>query len=467
MMVIPRRARDRSASGSVTCVTIRGRPGPKVFAARPGLCERAAAAILAPSNGAISSMRADEASPAPRVLIYSHDTFGLGHLRRSRAIANAIVTRNRGARATIVSGSPVIDRFGFAPGVETIRLPPVTKFPDGGYASLDADVPLARTVAQRSTTIVQACAAFRPNLILVDKEPAGFHGELMPVLKTAGSRGARLILGLRDVLDDADRLVPEWERKGAAETMARFYDEIWVYGLSRIHEPLAALPMDPEMSARIGKRLIYTGYLRRALPEPRADRREPAMAGGPFILVTPGGGGDGAALIDWVISAYEADHGIPLPALIAFGPFLDPGTRDRFGARIRGLGGRIAAITFDSEIEFLMRKAAGVVAMGGYNTFCEILSFDRRAILVPRTEPRREQAIRAQAAERLGLVRVLLEADGRAPERMAAALRALPDQTEPSRVLVPGLLDGLDAVARRVRALAGTEFDRACVRAFS
>ncbi len=412
-------------------------------------------------------MRVDEASPAPRVLIYSHDTFGLGHLRRSRAIANAIVARNRGAQATIVSGSPVIDRFGFAPGVRTVRLPPVTKFRDGGYASLDADIPLARTVAQRSSIIVRACEDFRPDLVIVDKEPAGFHGELMPVLEAAASRGIRLVLGLRDVLDDADRLVPEWERKGAAETMARFYDEIWVYGLSRIHEPLAALPMEAEMAARIGERLIYTGYLRRALPEPRADREEPAIAAGPFILVTPGGGGDGAALIDWVIGAYEIDPGIPLPALIAFGPFLDAETRERFGARIRRLAGRISAITFDSEIEFLMRKASGVVAMGGYNTFCEILSFDRRAILVPRTEPRREQAIRAQAAERLGLVRVLMEADGRAPERMAAALRALPDQSEPSRVLVPGLLDGLDAVARRVRALAGAALEPACVRAFS
>ncbi|MFC6737990.1 glycosyltransferase [Methylobacterium tardum] len=168
-----------------------------------------------------------------------------------------------------------------------------------------------------------------------------------------------------------------------------------------------------------------------------------------------------------MIGAYEIDPGIPLPALIAFGPFLDAETRERFGARIRRLAGRISAITFDSEIEFLMRKASGVVAMGGYNTFCEILSFDRRAILVPRTEPRREQAIRAQAAERLGLVRVLMEADGRAPERMAAALRALPDQSEPSRVLVPGLLDGLDAVARRVRALAGAALESSCVRAFS
>ena len=45
--------------------------------------------------------------------------------------------------------------------------------------------------------------------------------------------------------------------------------------------------------------------------------------------------------------------------------------------------------------------------MGGYNTFCEILSFDKRALIVPRTRPRLEQYIRAVEAERLGLVSML------------------------------------------------------------
>lgn len=437
------------------------------FTARDRLCEMASAAIFKPFIEAVTGMRVDEGSSGPRVLIYSHDTFGLGHLRRSRAIANAIVASDGRAEAMIVSGSPVLDRFAFAPGVRTVRLPPVIKFLDGGYGSRDAAVPLDETVALRTETIARTCAAFDPDMIIVDKEPGGFHGELQPTLEWAAARGTHLILGLRDVLDEAERLIPEWERKGAVETLVHFYDEIWVYGLSRIHEPLAGLPMDAAIAERIAERLIYTGYLRRDLPERRPGREEPAMAGGPFILVTPGGGGDGAALIDWVIAAYEADAGIPLPALIAFGPFLDAETRDQLETRIGALAGRITAITFDSEIEFLMSKAAGVVAMGGYNTFCEILSFDRRAILVPRTEPRREQAIRALAAERLGLVQVLMEEDGRAPGRMAAALRALPGQTEPSRVLVPGLLGGLEAVARRVRAHAATGLGRSRVRAYS
>ncbi|MBE7244196.1 MAG: hypothetical protein INR63_04540 [Actinomycetospora chiangmaiensis] len=408
--------------------------------------------------------REDESS-ALRVLIYSHDTFGLGHLRRSRAIANAIVAACPGARAVIVSGSPVVDRYAFARGVRTVRLPPVNKLQDGSYVSGESG-PLAVTVTERAAVLLRTAEAFRPHVVIVDKEPAGFHGEMLPVLEREAVRGTRLVLGLRDVLDEADRLAPEWERKGAVEAMDRFYDEIWVYGLGRIHEPLAGLPLAPEVAARIGRRLTYTGYLRRDLPAPRAGRLEPSIAAAPFLLATPGGGGDGAGLIDWVIAAYEADAGLPLPCLVAFGPFLDPGIRAGFDARIAALPGRVASITFDSEIEFLMRKATGVVAMGGYNTFCEILSFDRRAILVPRTEPRREQAIRALAAERLGLVRVLLEEDGRAPQRMAAALRALPDQPEPSRVVVPGLLDGLEAVVRRVRTLA-PRGDAVPVRAIS
>ncbi len=402
-----------------------------------------------------------ESSSALRVLIYSHDTFGLGHLRRSRAIAHALVAACPDARAVIVSGSPVVDRFAFAPGVRTVRLPPVTKLSDGTYASA-GPATLARTVEDRTAALMRTAEAVRPHVVIVDKEPAGFHGEMLPVLEREAARGTKLVLGLRDVLDEADRLAPEWERKGAVEAMDRFYDEIWVYGLGRIHEPLAGLALAPDLARRIGNRLVYTGYLRRELPEARADRREPAVAAGPFLLVTPGGGGDGAGLIDWVIAAYEADPGIPLPCLVAFGPFLDAAIREGFDRRIAALGGRVSAITFDSEIEVLMRKAAGIVAMGGYNTFCEILSFDRPAVLVPRTEPRREQAIRALAAERLGLVRVLMEDDGRDPLRMAAALRAVPGQPEPSRVVVPGLLDGLDAVVRRLHHLVPEDADAPC-----
>jgi predicted glycosyltransferase len=88
--------------------------------------------------------------------------------------------------------------------------------------------------------------------------------------------------------------------------------------------------------------------------------------------------------------------------------------------------------------------------MGGYNTFCEILSFDKRAIIVPRTRPRLEQFIRTRAARNLGLLEMLEAERGRDPYVMATALRQLPQQGLPSDVVVPGLLDGVGNVVRLV-----------------
>jgi predicted glycosyltransferase len=47
------------------------------------------------------------------------------------------------------------------------------------------------------------------------------------------------------------------------------------------------------------------------------------------------------------------------------------------------------------------------VTMGGYNSVCEVLSLEKRALIVPRVTPRREQLIRAERLRDLGVVDVL------------------------------------------------------------
>ncbi|MGY2046756.1 glycosyltransferase family protein [Methylobacterium sp. JK268] len=375
-----------------------------------------------------------------RVLIYSHDTFGLGHLRRARAIAHALVAQAPERRVLILSGSPVSHAFRFAPGVTCRRLPGVVKREDGGYRSLGAAHDLDAVVETRAALIRHVARRFDPDLFLVDKEPTGFHGEVLPVLAPLKARGCRLVLGLRDVLDAPDLLAPEWERKGALAVLP-LYDALWVYGLEAIYAPLSGLAL-PE---GVGERLTYTGYLRREAPAPEAAESEEP----PFLLVTPGGGGDGVDLVEAVVRAYEA-QALPHRALVVFGPFFPPAARDALQARIDAHP-RLSALGFDARLERLMRRAAGVVAMGGYNTFCEILSFDRPALILPRTRPRREQLIRAVAAARLGLVETLDPAES-GPERMAAALAALPERPRPSARPIPRLLDGLPTIRRLVEA---------------
>ena len=93
-----------------------------------------------------------------------------------------------------------------------------------------------------------------------------------------------------------------------------------------------------------------------------------------------------------------------------------------------------------------VRGARGVVAMGGYNTFCEILSFDKRALIVPRTVPRMEQYIRSSRAQDLGLAHMLLNDGVRESAQMVEGLRQLGSQAPPSWRMPTGMLAGLDNV---------------------
>ncbi len=378
-----------------------------------------------------------------RVLIYSHDSFGLGHLRRCRAIANALVEHHPGMSVLILSGSPIIGNFDFRTRVDFVRIPGVIKLRNGEYTSLSLKLDIEHTLAMRASIIQHTADVFDPDIFLVDKEPLGLRGEVGDTLAMLNNRGTPLVLGLRDVMDEPALLAPEWERKNVLPALRDLYDEIWVYGLPQICNPLEDISLPPSVL----RKTVYTGYLRRTNGEDGSVTRTEMPFDEPYVLVTPGGGGDGEALVDWALRAYEADTEIPVPALVVFGPFMPPEIQAEFARRAAKLG-RVVTMTFDAKIEPLIKQAAGLVAMGGYNTFCEILSFYKPSIIVPRTRPRMEQFIRARRADQLGLVKMLVDDGQREAKTMATALRHLPQQSQPSSVVIPGLLDGLPNVNR-------------------
>ncbi len=247
-------------------------------------------------------------------------------------------------------------------------------------------------------------------------------------------------------MDDPAQLAKEWERKNVVPALRDLYDEIWVYGLPQINKPLTGIDVPPS----VRHKMVYTGYLRRDLPLHGDVPHEMEEIDGPFILVTPGGGGDGVELVDWVLAAYETDPNIPYGAVIVFGPFMSATAREAFKERAAKFP-NIRTLTFTNNLGALMQRAAGVVAMGGYNTFCEILSFDKRAIIVPRTQPRLEQFIRARAARNIGLIEML---DRRSRPRSAgdghgAAPAAAAGPAERRRGAGPARRPGQRLAARR------------------
>ncbi|CAN1542243.1 COG4671 Predicted glycosyl transferase [Rhabdaerophilaceae bacterium] len=379
----------------------------------------------------------------PRLLMYSHDTFGLGHIRRTRAIANAVVSAHGETSVLIISGSPLAGSFNFGDGIDFVHIPSVSKLKNGGYSSGSLRMDIKEVVALRQAIIHSAAQAFAPDIFIADKEPTGFQGELLPTLSLLAKSKTRMIVGIRDVLDDPETVRNEWQARGALAAVIDYYNDVFVYGSEAFYRPLDGVPLPPECQSKIS----YTGYLRRAVPKGPAVISYPKMTKSPFILATTGGGGDGASMIDLVISAYEVNKSIPLPMVVVFGPFLSRTQRRSFLDRIELLP-NVEAIAFDPKIERLMNRATAIVAMGGYNTFCEILSFDKPSLILPRSFPRLEQTIRASRAAELGLVRMFEETGDAMKDShsMALELSQLADRPRPSAAMLPDLLEGLPRV---------------------
>jgi predicted glycosyltransferase len=382
-----------------------------------------------------------------RVLMYSHDTFGLGHLRRCRTIAHALVQAFKGVHVLIITGSQIAGAFDLKARVDFVKIPSVIKLYNGEYTSLSQHINIEETIEWRTKIIRSTAESFEPDVLIVDKEPLGLKKELLPTLQFLKKRGCRLVVGLRDVLDDEELLATEWARNDTLRNIERFYDDIWIYGPEGFWNPLNGLPL-PERLTEISS---YTGFLRREMPKitPQRDVALPER----YILVTAGGGGDGGSLMRAAIRARAVDPIRSLPFVMVLGPFMSSDER----AGIRQLAAAdpdIHILDFVNQPESLITGAAAVVGMAGYNTFCEILSFDKPAMLVPRMLPRREQLIRATRAAELALVDTLLPDEAEDAATMSARLLALPGRARPLEAGAASMLDGL----QRIRA-AVMDFD--------
>ena len=385
-------------------------------------------------------------SKTPKILIYSHDSFGLGHLRRCRAIAQSLVGDFDTLSVLILSGSPIIGSFEFRSRVDFVRIPGVIKLRNGEYTPLSLHINIDQTLAIRSSIIEHTAKVFEPDIFIVDKEPLGLRGEVVPTLEALKDTDTRLVLGLRDVMDDPQILKEEWDRKNVYPALKDLYDEIWIYGPENICDPLEGI----ELPDSVHDKLRYTGFLRREMPKSALDQPAPTpFDDEPYILVTPGGGGDGVEMVDWVMRAYETRQRPLFPALIVLGPFMPAAAAAQFSERAEHLRD-VEVIRFIPQIEPYLANATAIVGMGGYNTFCEILSFDKPTLMVPRVVPRREQAIRAERAENNGLLRVLPIDRYPDPDLMATALSELPEMAAPSSAGVDNLLGGLEIISARV-----------------
>ncbi len=371
----------------------------------------------------------------PRVALYGHDTCGLGHLRRNLALAEAVRRAPGAPDVLVVSGSPHAQRFARPAGVDLLVLPSVAKGVDGRYRAGALDVPLDDVVDVRTAAAGAALRAWAPDLLVVDKTPGGFHGELSAVVRDLHRAGTRTVLGLRDVMDAPAVARAEWHRDLAGTAVRRHYDEVWVYGDADVHDlrPVLDLPAD---------RTRYLGYLShgrapaRPVPLPRSG------SGRRTVLACVGGGMDGADLTRTLLRTPVPD-GVDLVVLP--GPVAATALADEVAAALAARP-ELVVVPFADDAAAWVAEADAVVCMGGYNPVAEVLATSTPALVVPRVRPRAEQQVRAEALARRGLLDTLDPAD-LSPAAVGDWLARALDGPRPARTGIR--LDGLGAVTRR------------------
>jgi predicted glycosyltransferase len=372
------------------------------------------------------------------------------------AIASHLQDQN--TNILILTGSPIVGRFTLPGQIDFVRIPGMIKRTNEEYLPLSIKINPKHALDIRKNIIKATAKTFQPQLFIVDKEPLGLKKEVLPTLKwlRRSLPGARTILGLRDIMDEAPVTRRDWREKGIYDVLDDLYNEIWVYGIQSLYDPIREYDIPDSLSQKI----TFTGYIPRKALDRKSRRKtrkkQGIESGDKLVVVTTGGGGDGYAVMDTFLQMLESEKEPPsFKTIFITGPFMPRKERDDITDRARKLG--LRAWHFYRGMEEILAAADLVVSMGGYNTVCEILTQGTPSLIIPREKPRKEQLIRAQMLREQNLADYI-PWDSFGPDVLRRkVLDILEHPEEYKKAMDRFQLTGLDVMSQRLRAYRNSD----------
>jgi predicted glycosyltransferase len=402
-----------------------------------------------------------ERTGPPRIAFYTHDTFGMGHVRRCMNLIEAMAKRRPDAAILLITGSPALGLMSGRPhNVDVVKLPTIA--PTGVAANHPPHLPIGTEaiIRIRRKTIAKLVEAFAPDVFVVDNFALGARRELVPTLKALKNTPTRAVLGVRDIVDAPEVIHRRWAKDGIFDALRDLYDQVLVFGESRLFDAGRQYDFDAATAAKVR----HCGYVVR--PGPRGGSGFDEFGMGPSwprLLATVGGGGDGLPLLDAVLGALER-----LPdcsAVVLSGPLQGQADREAVLGRVAALGPRVVVKPFVEDPTRLMAEADLVVSMAGYNTVAELLRHGARMLLVPRNwrygehaqgtaaGVELEQPLRARILVEAGLAAMVDPAELSA-ETLAAEIRANLAEPRAPRIQTVNF-EGAETAAGILDALIG------------
>ncbi|KAM3105690.1 glycosyltransferase family protein [Phormidesmis sp. 146-33] len=388
-----------------------------------------------------------------RLIVYSHDGFGLGNIRRMLAICTHLLHSIPALSSLMLSGSPMLHSFRLLKGLDYIKLPCLNRGTSGELSTKYLGTETEETVLLRSQLILLAIASFRPDVFLVDKKPLGMRNELQTSLEYLQEElpDTQLVLLLRDILDHPDVTIQDWQKHRYSDAIQAFYDRILVVGSADVFD----VRQEYQFPAAVAEKVQFCGYIRKEPGDKNPAQIRQALqlqSEEQLVLVTPGGGEDGYSLIDTYLSGLaHSPSTLKLRSLIICGPEM-PLEQQAALAETASRYPQVQMGEFTDDLISYMAAADAVVAMSGYNTTCEILSLGKRAIMVPRIKPSQEQWLRAERLAKLGLLEAI-HPDQLTPENLMRSL--LRQLNAPKRTISTAGIDlhALPRIAQYIRSV--------------
>ncbi len=386
-----------------------------------------------------------------RIALYSPGMVGFGHVRRNASIAQALCGSPLEPVILMIAEARQAGALPMPEGVDSVTLPALHKDGNGRLRPRFLDVPNHDLIALRAKIISSTIKKFKPDVLIVDHLPRGAERELDRTLAHLRRHGeTRCVLGLRDVLQDPETVERTWADQDNLDAIRDYYDAIWIYGDPAVYDPVREYGLFDALAEKVH----YTGYLdqrpRLKFAADQADELLASLPLGRLAVCLVGGGHDGAALAEAFV---QAELPPDTTGVLVTGPYMPDKTRQHLcqSARQRPC---LKVLEFVAEPAPLIHRADRVIAMGGYNTMCEVLSFEKHALIVPRVKPKPEQWIRAERMRELGLIDVL-HPDQLSPPALTEWLTRDLGPPPPSRSRVD--FGGLEHIPDLLAELLGAE----------
>lgn len=343
-----------------------------------------------------------------RLMVYSHDAFGLGNIRRMLAICEHLLQEIPDLSILLLSGSPMLQGFRLPKRLDYIKLPCVNRGETGEIATKYLGMNIEDTIKLRSHLILSAAINFQPDLFLVDKKAYGIKNELTPTVRylNRSCPQTKLVLLLRDILDSAEKTIHEWKEQGYYAAIEKYYEQLLVVGTPDVLD----FRQEYQLPEKIADKVKFCGYLRRPLgyQNKASIRRELGIESQEkLVLVTPGGGEDGYQLVEAYLKGLQVStnrqkNHQQFRSLVICGPEMPKEQKQSLEALAKSIP-QVIMGEFTADLMSYMETADAVVSMGGYNTICEILSAGKSAVIVPRVQPSQEQLMRCLRMEKQAL----------------------------------------------------------------